>query len=161
MPLEHSGMFIDYLLSETALQHLKEGRCEALTAVFSDNIYQETEINTIRSELKFAVSGFFGSIEQPVSLKKSYAFFPEGTHVQYILKNDSPFNLSAYFTVEIDIALEETASVTPALSLYDCEQNQKKSGVLLPMYSIKFHGYSLKILKEKFNLLWKQMRYPV
>jgi len=126
MPLEHSGMFIDYLLSETALQHLKEGRCEALTAVFSDNIYQETEINTIRSELKFAVSGFFGSIEQPVSLKKSYAFFPEGTHVQYILKNDSPFNLSAYFTVEIDIALEETASVTPALSLYDCEQNQKK-----------------------------------
>jgi len=127
MPLEHSGMFIDYLLSETALQRLKEGQTEALTTVFSDNTYQETEINTIRSELKLSTSGLFDAgIEQSVSLRKQYAFFPEGTQVQYILKNDSPFNLSAYFVIEIDIALEETDSITPSLSLYDCEENQKK-----------------------------------
>ena len=127
MPFEHSGMFIDYLLSESALQHLKEGKIEALTTVFSENTYQEVEINTIRSELKLATAGLFDtSIEQPVSLRKQYAFFPEGTQVQYILKNDSPFNLSAYFVVEIDIALEETDSIAPSLSLYDCEENQKK-----------------------------------
>ena len=127
MPFEHSGMFIDYLLTETALQQLKEGKIEALTGVFSDNTYQETEINTIRSELKLSTAGLFdSSIEQPVSLRKQYTFFSEGTQVQYILKNDSPFNLSAYFVVEIDIALEETDTITPSLSLYDCEENQKK-----------------------------------
>ena len=127
MPLEHSGMFIDYLLSEAALQRLKNGQLEALTAVFSDNTYQETEINTIRSELKLSTASLFDAgIEQPVSLRKQYTFFSEGTQVQYILKNDSPFNLSAYFIVEIDIALEETDSVMPSLSLYDCEENQKK-----------------------------------
>ena len=127
MPFEHSGMFIDYLLPETALQQLKEGKTEALTAVFSDNTYQETEINTIRSELKLSTSGLFDTgIEQQVSLRKQYTFFSEGTQVQYILKNDSPFKLSSYFIVEIDIALEETDSITPALSLYDCEENQKK-----------------------------------
>ena len=127
MPLEHSGMFIDYLLSEAALQRLKNGQLEALTAVFSDNTYQQTEINTIRSELKLSTASLFDAgIEQPVSLRKQYTFFSEGTQVQYILKNDSPFNLSAYFIVEIDIALEETDSVMPSLSLYDCEENQKK-----------------------------------
>ena len=126
MPLEHPGMFIDYLLSEKALQHLKEGRTEALTAVFSNNTYQETEINTIRSELNLLTSGFFDPINQPVSLRKQYIFFSEGTQVQYILKNDSPFNLSAYFAVEIDIALDETATAVPSLSLYDCGENQKK-----------------------------------
>ena len=127
MPFEHSGMFIDYLLSETALQCLKKGQTDALTAVFSDNTYQETEINTIRSELKLSTSGLFDTgIEQSVSLRKQYTFFSEGTQVQYILKNDSPFNLSAYFVVEIDIALDETDSITPSLSLYDCEENQKK-----------------------------------
>ena len=127
MPFEHSGMFIDYLLPETALQQLKEGKTEALTAVFSDNTYQETEINTIRSELKLSTAGLFNTdIEQPVSLRKQYTFFSEGAQVQYILKNDSPFKLSSYFVVEIDIALEETDSITPSLSLYDCEENQKK-----------------------------------
>ena len=127
IPFEHSGMFIDYLLSETALQRLKEGQTEALTTVFSDNTYQETEINTIRSELKLATSGLFDTgFEQPVSLRKQYTFFSEGTQVQYILKNDSPFNLSAYYVVEIDIAVEETDSIMPSLSLYDCEENRKK-----------------------------------
>lgn len=127
MPLDQSGMFIDYLLSEASLQRLKDGQSEALTTVFSDNTYQETEINTIRSELKLSTSGLFDAdIEQSVSLRKQYMFFPEGTQVQYILKNDSPFNLSAYFVVEIDIALEGTDSIMPSLSLYDCEENQKK-----------------------------------
>ena len=127
MPFRHSGMFIDYLLSETALQRLKEGQLDALTAVFSANTYQETEVNTIRSELKLSTAGLFdSSIEQPVSLRKQYTFFSEGTQVQYILKNDSPFNLSAHFVVEIDIALEETDAIAPSLSLYDCEENQKK-----------------------------------
>ena len=127
MPFEHSGMFIDYLLPEDILQRLKEGKLEALTAVFSDNTYQETEINTIRSELKLSTAGLFNTdIVQPVSLRKQYTFFSEGAQVQYILKNDSPFKLSSYFVVEIDIALEETDSITPSLSLYDCEENQKK-----------------------------------
>ena len=135
MPLEHSGMFIDYLLSETALQRLKDGQTEALTTVFSNNTYQETEINTIRSEVKLSTAGLFNTtgVEQPepVSLRKQYTFFPEGAQVQYILKNDSPFNLSAYFVVEIDIALAETNSIMPSLSLYDCEENKKKDSSII------------------------------
>ena len=132
MPLGRSGMFIDYLLTETALQRLKESRIESLTPVFSNNTYQETEINAIRSELKLSTSGFFDAINQPVSLRKQYIFFAEGAQVQYILKNDSPFNLSAYFTVEIDIALEGTPDVPPSLSLYDCEENRKKECHITP-----------------------------
>ena len=136
MPLEYSGMFIDYLLSETALQSLKGGDTTALTAVFSDNAYQENEINTIRSELKLSTFGFFNGIGQPVSLRKQYSFFPEGAQVQYILKNDSPFNLSAYFAVEIDIALAEIDGIIPSLSLYDCEENQKKEcGITTDVFS--------------------------
>lgn len=135
MPLEHSGMFIDYLLSKTALQRLKDGQTEALTTVFSNNTYQETEINTIRSEVKLSTAGLFNTtgVEQPepVSLRKQYTFFPEGAQVQYILKNDSPFNLSAYFVVEIDIALAETNSIMPSLSLYDCEENKKKDSSII------------------------------
>ncbi len=130
MPLKPSGMFIDYLLSEPALQKLKKGQLESLTTIFSENTYQESEINMIRSELKLAVSGFFDTIEQPVSLRKQYTFFSEGTQVQYILKNDSPFNLSAYFAVEIDIAAGETEMFMPSLSLYDCEENQKKERII-------------------------------
>lgn len=135
MPLEHSGMFIDYLLSETALQRLKDRQPEALSTVFSDNTYQETEVNTIRSEVKLSTAGLFNTTgitqPEPVSLRKQYTFFPEGTQVQYILKNDSPFNLSAYFVVEIDIALAETDSIMPSLSLYDCEENQKKDSSII------------------------------
>ncbi|MGP1491119.1 MAG: alpha-amylase/4-alpha-glucanotransferase domain-containing protein [Treponema sp.] len=137
--LSQSGMFIDYLLSEAALQQLQTGHTEALTAVFSENTYQEAELNTIRSELKLAAAGFFDSIEQPVSLRKQYTFFAEGTQVQYILKNDSPFNLSAYFTVEIDIAAVESEAGNPVLSLYDGEENQKKE---LSLTTGMFHKVS-------------------
>ena len=158
MPLEHSGMFIDYLLSETALQRLKDGQPEALSTVFSDNTYQETEVNTIRSEVKLSTAGLFNTTgitqPEPVSLRKQYTFFPEGTQVQYILKNDSPFNLSAYFVVEIDIALAETDSIMPSLSLYDCEENQKKDSSIIT-------GVFDKTPKERYSLQWKQMKYPV
>lgn len=128
LPVAHSGMFIDYLLSGVALQRLKTGDISALTSVFSDTDYQELEVNTIRSELKLAAASLFdSSIEQPVSLRKQYAFFSDGTQVQYILKNDSPFNLSAYFVVEIDCALEQSDTALPSLSLYDCEENQKRA----------------------------------
>lgn len=126
LPVENAGMFIDHLLSEGSLNRLKKGDTCALTAVFSDNAYQETEINTIRSELKLCTSGLFDrGIEQPVSLRKQYTFFSDGAQVQYIVKNDSPFNLSAYFVVEIDFSLERS-SLNPSLSLYDCEENKKK-----------------------------------
>lgn len=128
LPLEHAGMFIDYLLSETALDHLKSWNSDALTTIFSDTTYQETEINTIRSELRLSTSGLFdSSIEQPVSLRKQYTFFSDGAQVQYIVKNDSPFNLSAYFVVEIDIALDNVSTEKQVLSLYDCEENKKKA----------------------------------
>ncbi|MEL3906028.1 MAG: DUF1926 domain-containing protein [Treponema sp.] len=126
LPVENAGMFIDHLLTGQALQELQAGRPESLPAVFSENTYQEMEMNTIRSELKLSSSGFFDTIRQPVSLRKQYTFFGEGAQVQYILKNDSPFNLSAYFAVEVDIALEGTETLIPSLSLYDCETNQKQ-----------------------------------
>ncbi|MGP1594608.1 MAG: alpha-amylase/4-alpha-glucanotransferase domain-containing protein [Treponema sp.] len=125
MPLEHSGMFTDYLVSADILEALKREQTDTLTDIFSQNLYQETECDTIRSELKFSAVGYFDSIKQPVLLRKQYTFFDEGTQVQYILKNDSPFNLSTYFMVELDIALEQTGSEEPFLLVYDGVSKRK------------------------------------
>lgn len=125
VPLNHAGMFTDYLVSEDILDALKLEQTDALTEVFSQNVYQEIECDTIRGELKFCTSGHFDTIKQPVSLRKQYTFFNEGTQVQYILKNDSPFNLSAYFMVELDIALEQDGNAEPRLSVYDGVSKQE------------------------------------
>ena len=135
LPLEQSGMFIDYLLTESALQQLQAGNTEGLTAVFSENSYQEIELNTIRSELKLSTVGFFDAVRQPVLLRKQYTFLSQGAQIQYILKNDSPLNLSSYFTVEVDIALDAAGDSAPSLSLYDGVENQKReSGIVFDVF---------------------------
>ncbi|MGP1454668.1 MAG: alpha-amylase/4-alpha-glucanotransferase domain-containing protein [Treponema sp.] len=124
VPLDYAGMFIDYVVSEQMLVLLKKGETSHLPDIFSKNTYQEIECNNIRSELKLITSGFFNDVQQPVSLKKQYSFFNEGVQVQYIVKNESPHEIPAYFMVEVDIALENAGIKFPTLSVF--EANQKK-----------------------------------
>lgn len=82
-------------------------------------------------------NGFYGTFEQPVSLRKSYAFRNEGVQIQYILKNESPLNLSGVFAIEINLALTGLKNIQPTMAVY--AQNQRIEG---PVTSSHFQDLS-------------------
>ncbi len=144
LPCENAGMFIDHLVSAEVLESLKNGNIACIPPVFSNRVYNELDCDTIRCELKLSADGFFDSMRQPVSLRKQYRFFNDGVQVQYILKNDSPFNLSGFFMVEVDIALDSAGNLQPELSVF--AENEKKSS---------------EITRETFNQVsWVQLDDP-
>ncbi len=102
---DDTGLFIDHLITADKLEAIKEGDFSSATsqAVFSNNLYQNLKIN--KFDLIMKTDSSFRTYNQALSLKKHYSFTPKGCSVQYIVKNASDFNLSAYFMVEIDIAL--------------------------------------------------------
>ena len=71
--------------------------------------------------------GSFRSFNQSVSLRKQFNFNDQGVQVQYILKNESPFNLSAYFMVEIDISVSPIENKSPIVSVYADDQKYEAS----------------------------------
>ena len=71
--------------------------------------------------------GSFRSFNQLVSLRKQYSFNDQGVQVQYILKNESPFNLSAYFMVEIDLSVSPIEKKLASVSVYADDQKYEAS----------------------------------
>ncbi|EFW38462.1 alpha-amylase/4-alpha-glucanotransferase domain-containing protein [Treponema phagedenis] len=128
IPFHERGIFIDYLLSEQDMQLLRSGQTEALPVVFSDKIYRETGFDPQRHELSLKVDSSFERFDQPVSLKKQYSFKPDGVQVQYILKNEGPLNLSAYFAVEINIAVQFLGKIIPGFSVF-AENKKSEFGI--------------------------------
>jgi hypothetical protein len=73
--------------------------------VFSGLLYQEIGFDRVRHEISLKASGLFGSLKQPVTLRKKYTLSRNGIQVQYILKNDSPLPLTGCFAVESNLSL--------------------------------------------------------
>ena len=124
---EGTGLFIDHLVPQEALNGIKkDGFAGAgLQAVFCKNLYQEARIDRFKFELSMKTDGVFGPFNQSVSLRKQYNFNEQGVQVQYILKNESPLNLSAYFMVEIDLAACFTGSKKTAVFVYADDRRQE------------------------------------
>lgn len=124
--LPFSGLFIDHFLANEDVSHIVNGGIRSTTQVFSNTIYQDVAVDPSRHEINLKATGFFGVFQQPLSLRKQYSFRNEGIQVQYILKNDSPLNLSGVFAIEINLSVAETKQQSQIMSV--CSHDLRKEG---------------------------------
>ncbi len=125
LPLSSGGLFIDHFIANDDLSHIFDGSIQSVKPVFSETIYQDVAVDTARHEISLKANGFFGSFQQPVTLRKQYSFRNEGIQVQYILKNDSPLNLSGVFLIELDLAIPETKLHSQIMTVYSRDNRQE------------------------------------
>lgn len=116
--ISRSGLFIDHLYPSEESENIENGTLPDSPPVFAKSLYQELSVDAARHEVSLRAAGFFGIFQQPVSLKKTFSFRNEGIQVQYILKNDSPFNISGIFLIEIDLALQGFKNMIPTMAAY-------------------------------------------
>jgi len=128
LSLPGSGLFIDHFMGSDDLAQLRKGKIPACRRVFADSLYQDVTVDPARHEIHLKASGLFGPFQQPVTLRKQYSFRNEGIQVQYILKNDSPLNLSGIFMIELDLAVAETRHHKHLMTVY-AHDNRTESGI--------------------------------
>jgi hypothetical protein len=112
------GLFMDHFVDASDIESLRSGVVPETQSVFADTIYQDVSVDSARHEIQLKTSGYFGTFQQPLSLRKQYSFRNEGIQVQYILKNDSPLNLSGNFLIELDLAVARTRHHEPLMTVY-------------------------------------------
>lgn len=122
--LSETGLFIDHLVLPEEIDALESDCLPPLKGVFSQSPYQEASLDPGRQEIQLKANGFFGAIQQPVSLRKQYSFRNEGIQVQYILKNDSPLTLSSAFLIELDLSLSSNKNHAPLMAVYAHDNRQ-------------------------------------
>ncbi len=115
------GCFVDHFLDRDEAASLAAGKTPASAPVFADKPYQETGVDSPKHEIQLRANGLFGPFQQPISLRKQYAFRSEGVQLQYILKNESPLNLTGSFAISVDLAVGECRGSLPQVSLYSGE----------------------------------------
>jgi hypothetical protein len=107
------------------MDKIRSGEIATAHPVFSGSLYQEISVDTSRHDIQLKTSGLYGTFQQPVSLRKQYSFRNEGIQVQYILKNDSPLNLSGIFLIELDLSLPEIRQKEQIVTVYAHEIRQE------------------------------------
>jgi len=127
MGLPTSGFFVDHFLSSEQIIDLENsGKLEGIP-VFSNTIYQDITIDSGKHEILLRTNGYFGSLLQPVTLRKQYSFRNEGIQLQYILKNESPMNLSGVFMIEIDPIPVLNPNKIPLMTVYTHDTRKDSS----------------------------------
>ncbi len=121
------GFFVDYFIAKDDLHKILNFHTDSLPEVFSSNFYQEDFVDTVRREVALKTCGLYGRFEQPVALKKRFLFTKTGIQVQFILKNDSPMNLSGIFATALNFMLSIPKKTEPAISVFSCETRQNVS----------------------------------
>jgi hypothetical protein len=122
----NSGLFIDNIVSAEEIALLASGSIPSSRPVFSETLYQEISVESGRHEIYLKANGLFGALQQPVSLRKQYSFRNEEIQVQYILKNESPLNLSGAFLIEIDLSLVSSGAKKPLMTVYAHDNRQDR-----------------------------------
>lgn len=124
-----SGLFIDHFFSTGALRKLARGTLPSEPDLFRHSIYQEQSVDRTRCELQLKTNATFGSLQQPLSLRKQFIFRNEGIQVQFILKNDSPLKLTGIFVTELDLSLANgKKNKQPQVTVFS-EDSRKESGI--------------------------------
>ena len=118
------GMFIDNLVTTEEIVAMQDEGKVGYHTLFSDTTYQEISLNPSKYEIQLKTDGLYGTLQQPISLRKQYSFRNEGVQVQYILKNESPFNLVGNFMIELDFALTQNRNHAPVVSIYAHDTRQ-------------------------------------
>ncbi|WP_294429955.1 alpha-amylase/4-alpha-glucanotransferase domain-containing protein [uncultured Treponema sp.] len=104
------GLFVDHLFSLEEFAEYKKG-VPTGSGIFSQTIFRQADFDAHRHEIKLSGTGEFSSINAKVTLVKKYIAKSGSLTVQYILKNDSPFDLKGVFVVESSYAQTDFSSV--------------------------------------------------
>ena len=104
------GLFVDHLFSLEEFAEYKKG-IPTGSGIFSQTIFRQTDFDAHRHEINLMGSGAFSSIQAKVTLVKKYIAKSGSLTVQYILKNESPFDLKGVFVVESNYAQTDFSSV--------------------------------------------------
>ena len=124
--LPRAGLFIDHLLPSEEIKLLEKAKLPTFTPVFSQDMYQELSVDNARQEITLKANVFYGSFQQPLSLKKTFSFRNEGIQVQYILKNESPLNLSGIFMIELDLGVAGINPDQPIIEVFAHDERIEK-----------------------------------
>ncbi len=97
------GIFVEHLFESSEKQSYLSLK-PAGNGIFSQVQFTEKKFEAKRHEVQMEGRGEFSSMKLPVNLRKNYIVSSSGISVQYILKNESPLPLKAFFVVETNFA---------------------------------------------------------
>ncbi|ULQ60019.1 DUF1926 domain-containing protein [Brucepastera parasyntrophica] len=124
-PPGRSGLFLDHFITETELGELQNGSFSRDNSVFAKTLYQDVHVDSGRHEILLKTEGLYGALQQTISLRKQFSFKIQEVQVQYILKNDGPFNLSGIFVIELNIALSGSGRTPPRTVVFSRDKTSE------------------------------------
>lgn len=122
------GLFIDHLFTLDEYADYKKGN-PAGNGIFSEVVFRQLDFDAHRHEIKLSGSGLFSPIHAQVSLIKKFVANSNGFTIQYILKNESPFDFKAVFVVESNYAQTDFSSVKANSYKVEVIANEEKSEI--------------------------------
>ena len=124
----HRGFFVDHLFSIDEFSDYKKGTPTG-NGIFSQTVFKQLDFDAHRHEIKLSGSGLYSPINASVTLVKKYIANSNGFTVQYILRNESPFDLKAVFVVESNYAQTDFSSVKANSYKVEVISNDEKNEV--------------------------------
>lgn len=122
------GLFIDHLFSQNEYAEYKKGS-PAGSGIFSRTMYQEEDFDSYRHEILLQTSGKFSQLNIPVVLKKKIISNSNGFMIQYILKNEGPFDVKGNFVVESNFAQTDFSSAKANSYKVEVISNNEKNEI--------------------------------
>ncbi len=124
----HRGLFVDHLFSVDEFSDYKKGTPTG-SGIFSQTLFKQLDFDAHRHEIKLSGSGKFSPIQATVTLLKKYIANSNGFAIQYILKNDSPFDIKGVFVTESNYAQTDFSSVKANSYKVEVIANEEKTEV--------------------------------
>ena len=124
----HRGLFIDHLFTYDEFSEYKKGNPSG-SGIFSQVVFKQEDFDAHRHEIKLSGSGLFSPIQAKVTLIKKYIAYSDSLTINYILKNESPFDIKGVFVVESNYAQTDFSSVKSNSYKVDAISNGEKSEI--------------------------------
>lgn len=122
----HRGLFIDHFFTNEEYSDYRRGTPSG-TGIFSQTVFRQLDFDAHRHEIKLAASGAYSPLKASVMLIKKIVATSNGFMIQYILRNESPFELKGIFVVESNYAQTDFSSVKANSYKVELISNEEKN----------------------------------
>ena len=122
------GLFIDHLFTAEEFADYKKG-VPTGTGIFSQVVFKQLDFDSHRHEIFLQGSGVFSHMNIAVSLRKKIVANSNGFMIQYILKNEGPFDLKGNFVVESNFAQTDFSSAKANSYAVEVISNEAKTEI--------------------------------
>ena len=124
----HRGLFIDHLFSHEEFSGYRKG-IPAGDGIFSRSVFRQADFDARRHEIKLCSSVTFPPVQSSLTLVKKFVANSNGFMIQYILKNEGPFDLRGVFVVESNYAQTDFSSVKASSYKVEVVSNDEKTEI--------------------------------